>query len=267
MKLRDVLSGILPEEALRHVSNHFDVIGDIAIVSLPPELAGYKKLIAAAIVTNRRNIYTVLNKVTMVSRDARAASYEILAGETTVALYREFGFYYRFDVTKVFFSVHLAYERMRITDQVEPGEEVLVPFCGVGPFCIPAAAKGGRVMAVENNPDAFLWLNENIGLNKVRSTMTVIQGDAFDTDLLPRHGFDRIIIPTPYGMDQIFDTLAPFVMPGGMIHFYTFKKKHEIPALENDFERKGFGITFSRPCGNVAPGVSRWVFDLERESG
>ncbi len=169
MKLNELLAGTIPEEALKALSNHFDVIGDVAILSLPQELSPYKKAIASAIVTNRRNIYTVLNKVTKLRGETRTATYEILAGDTTVALHREYGFQYRFDVTKVFFNVHLAYERMRIADQVEPGENILVPFCGVGPFAIPAAAKGAKVFGIENNPDAFFWLDENIALNKVRA--------------------------------------------------------------------------------------------------
>ena len=67
-------------------------------------------------------------------------------------------------------------------------------------------------------------------------------------------------------MDRIVEVLTPFVIPGGMIHFYTFKKKFEIPAFIEVLEKGGYGITFYRSCGNVAPGVSRWVFDLERES-
>ena len=230
MKLTEVLAGTIPEDALNHLSDHFDVIGDIAILAIPTELTPYKQDIASAIVTNRRNIYTVLNKVTKVSGETRTAAYEILTGDTTVALHREFGFQYRFDVTKVFFNVHLSYERMRVAGQVEPGEEVLVPFCGVGPFAIPAAAKGAKVIGIENNHDAFSWLNENIALNKVRYSLTAIEGDAFDTSLLPHDCFDRIIVPTPYGLDRIFDTLSPFFAPGGMIHFYTFKNKRQIPG-------------------------------------
>jgi tRNA (guanine37-N1)-methyltransferase len=264
MNLNEVLAGTLPDNALRHLSGHFDVMGDIAIISLPVELSPHKKTIASAIVTSRRNISTVLNKVTKVSGDTRTATYEILAGNTTVALHREFGFQYRFDVTRVFFNVHLAYERMRVIDQVGPGEKVLVPFCGVGPFAIPAAARGASVVAIENNHEAFSWLNGNIALNKVRNSVIAIEGDALDTSLLPRNRFDRIIVPTPYGLDGIFDILSPFVAPGGMIHFYTFKNKRQIPGVAGEFERKGFTITCCRSCGNVAPGISRWVFDLER---
>jgi tRNA (guanine37-N1)-methyltransferase len=265
MRLKELLKGSVPDDALGRFSGHFDVVGDIAILTIPPGLEEYKKTIATTLLAARRNIYTVLNKTEKVRSDARTASYEILAGDTTVTRYREFGFRYRFDVTKVFFNVHLAYERMRVVNQVEPGEAVLVPFCGVGPCAIPAAARGGRVVAIEQNPDAYAWLRENIAMNHVQDRITPILGDARDEALLEGRRFDRIVIPTPYGMDTILDLLAPYAEPDGMIHFYTFKAKNEIPALEEEFAGKGFDLTYRNRCGNVAPGISRWVFDLVKK--
>jgi tRNA (guanine37-N1)-methyltransferase len=266
MRLRELLAGVIPEDALARFPGRFDVIGDIAIVSIPPELADYKTIIAEKILELRRNVYTVLNKVQKVGSEARTATYEVIAGNTTVTRYREFGFRYRFDVTKVFFTSHLAHERRRVAEQVEPGEHVLVPFCGVGPFAIPAAARGARVVAIERNGEAFAYLRENIALNHVGKNITAILGDARDTSLLHGSRFDRIIIPTPYGMDTILDTLTPFAGQEGMIHFYTFRAKNEIPALVEEFGKKGFDLTYRNACGNVAPGISRWVFDLVRSS-
>jgi tRNA (guanine37-N1)-methyltransferase len=262
MGLKEQLRGIIPDQALDQISDHFEVIGDIAVISVPHELSDYSRQIARVIISHRRNIYTVLNKVAKVNGDTRTASYEILAGDTTVTLHHEFGFAYRLDVSRVFFNTRLAYERMRVIDQVEEGERVFVPFCGVGPFAIPAAAKGAEVVAVEQNPDAYYWLEENISVNKVRKQITAIIGDAADTSLLPHRQFDRVIIPTPYGMDRILDILSPLAVRGGMIHFYTFKTRNEIPALIEEYAEKGFDITYYNTCGNVAPGVSRWVFDL-----
>ncbi len=266
MRLKDLLRGTVPDDALGRFSGHFDVIGDIAIVTLPPELEEYKTTIAETILAGRKNVYTVLNKVNKVQSDARTASYEVLIGDTTITRYREFGFQYRFDVTKVFFNIHIAYERMRVTDQVEPGEDVLVPFCGVGPFAIPAAARGARVVAIEQNPEAYAWLRENIALNRVRHRIMAINGDARDTGLLPDMHFDRIIIPTPYGMDSILDLLSPFAGSDGMIHFYTFGPKNGVPALIEDYAKKGFDLTYYNSCGHVAPGISRWVFDLVKKT-
>jgi tRNA (guanine37-N1)-methyltransferase len=156
----------------------------------------------------------------------------------------------------------MAYERMRVIGQVEPGESVLVPFAGVGPYAIPAAAKGAEVVAVEQNPDAYHWLCENVRLNKVTRKITAIEGDAFDVALLPNLRFDRAIIPAPYSMDTILDVLAPCVARDGMIHFYTFKKRYQIPKLVEDYRKKGFDLTYYDSCGTVAPGVSRFVFDM-----
>jgi tRNA (guanine37-N1)-methyltransferase len=63
-------------------------------------------------------------------------------------------------------------------------------------------------------------------------------------------------------MDTIFDVLASRVKPGGMIHFTTFKNRNQADALAGEFTMKGFEVVVQRRCGNVAPSVSRWVFDL-----
>jgi tRNA (guanine37-N1)-methyltransferase len=146
--------------------------------------------------------------------------------------------------------------------QVQRGERVLVPCCGVGPFVVPPAARDAEIVAVEQNPEACRWLEENIRLNGVEDRVTIIRGDAFDFSLLPNYNFDRAIIPTPYGMDAIFEVIAPHVKSGGMIHFYTFKNRDQADALGPEFGHKGFEVVIQRRCGNVAPGVSRWVYDM-----
>ena len=81
MGLKEQLRGIIPNQALCSISDHFDVIGDIAIISVPQELYEYKQIIAQEIISHRKNIYTVLNKVAKVTGDKRTAGYEILTGD------------------------------------------------------------------------------------------------------------------------------------------------------------------------------------------
>jgi tRNA (guanine37-N1)-methyltransferase len=102
-------------------------------------------------------------------------------------------------------------------------------------------------------------------LNGIEDRVIRICGDAFDPCLLPAGVFDRAIIPTPYGMDSIFDLVAAKVRPGGMIHFYTFCNQHQADNRSEEFIRKGFDRILQRRCGNVAPGVSRWVYDLKKQ--
>lgn len=267
MRLKDQLAEILPAELVPYLSNHFEVIGDIGIIALPPELDPFKETIAQAIVTRRKNLATILNKREKVAGDSRTARYEVLRGERTSTVHREYGFAYRLDVGRAFFSPRMAFERKRVTDQTRPGERLYVPFAGIGPFVIPAAARGAEVYAMENNPDAFRYLRKNACLNHVSAHCHLLQGNAFDTARFAEIVFDRLIIPTPYGMDHALETLLPLLAEGGMVHFYTFKAKEQIPALLAGYEGNGLTVRYSAPCGNIAPGINRWVFDMTRTRG
>jgi tRNA (guanine37-N1)-methyltransferase len=262
MRLKDELRGIIPDDTLCHLTNHFEVIGDIAILSLRPELNAHKKQIAGAILSRKKNIRTVINKVSKIDGGFRTAQYEFLAGTKTLTCHREYGLTYRLDIGKVFFNSRLAYERKRVNNQVQPDEWVFVPFCGVGPYVIPAAARYAKVVAMDRNPDACRYLSENIWLNSVARNVCIIKGSAFDTCLRRFPVFNQAIVPTPYGMDEVLDGIVPLVKKSGMIHFYTFKTRQQIPMLMIEYKRKGLHVKFFRPCGNVAPGVHRWVFDL-----
>jgi tRNA (guanine37-N1)-methyltransferase len=79
---------------------------------------------------------------------------------------------------------------------------------------------------------------------------------------VPDSGFDRAIVPTPYGMDHFLERISKLVKKGGYIHFYTFKAESQIPKLIEDYEIMGLEVELYRRTGNVAPGISRWVFDL-----
>ncbi|OPY35696.1 MAG: tRNA (guanine(37)-N1)-methyltransferase Trm5b [Methanoregula sp. PtaU1.Bin051] len=265
MSLRSDCEGIVPAPLLPLVPARFDVIGDIAVLSLPDALLPFAPAIARAIISRRKNIRTVVRKVSMVTGESRTARFGVLAGSGTETVHREYGFTYRLDIAKAFFAPRLGTERKRVSDQVRPGERVLVPFAGVGPFAIPAAAKGGAVTAVERNPEAFRYLAGNAAANGVSGRMALIMGDASDVSLLPEPAYDRAIIPAPYGQDRVLDVLAPVVRNGGMVHFYTFKKRHEIPALADHYAETGLPVQAVRRCGNVAPGVSRWAFDLWKD--
>jgi tRNA (guanine37-N1)-methyltransferase len=266
MGLRDQLSGTLPAHLLSHVSDHFDVIGDIAILRIPEELGPYRQILGGAVVSRRKNIRTVLEKTGMTAGDSRTAQYHVILGKSTVTVHRENGFAYRLDVTGSFFTTRMASERKRVTGMVRPGERVLVPFAGVGPFAIPAAARGAEVWAVEKNLDAIRYLSENANSNGVSRNLHVIEGDALDFSRLPAGRFDRIIIPAPYGMDHAPGILLPLLAPGGTVHFYTFKARREIPGLVAAYAGNGLDVISSAACGNVAPGISRWVLDRVRRT-
>lgn len=304
VSLRDEMQGIVEEPLLHLVPKRFDFIGDIAIISIPSELGVYKNAIAEKLISVRGNTKAVLNKISKLEGDKRVAEFEILIGDSTETLHRENGYIYRLDVRKVFFNPRLYWERGRVGTKVSASEYVLVPFCGVGPFVLPAAGKGAKVLAIEKNPEACNFLEENIRRNKLEGRIKVLQVDVreifgqnsscsssscssssysnsshsstfkisrFASLMepgefeLPEAGFDRAIVPAPYGMDSALVEVLPFIRKGGYIHFYTFKTEAQIPEIIKTYESMGLELEFYRRCGNVAPGVSRWVFDLVKK--
>jgi len=62
MSLRKFLSGVIPDDKLALVSDRYEVIGDVAIVTIPPGLEAYREDIALALLSNRRNIRVVLRE-------------------------------------------------------------------------------------------------------------------------------------------------------------------------------------------------------------
>ncbi|MBW6471161.1 MAG: class I SAM-dependent methyltransferase family protein [Methanosarcinaceae archaeon] len=262
MNLRDQMSGTIPAPLLHLTPKRFDIIGNIAVISIPPELDDFKDEIAKTIVSKRGNVRTVLNKVAKLDGEKRVGGFERLLGSDTVTQHREFGFEYRLDLNKVFFNSRLGFERKRVTAQVLPSENVIIPFCGVGPFVVPAAASGAKITAIEKNTEACKWLAENVRLNGVGSNVSIINADASEIVNIPYINFDRAIVPTPYGLDSYLASILPLVKKEGMVHFYTFKVESQIQGLIDEYESMGLETVFYRRCGNVAPSVSRWVFDL-----
>jgi tRNA (guanine37-N1)-methyltransferase len=264
MSLKGDLSDIIPPDKL-HLLGDYEMIGDAAVISLQPGLDAYKKDAAGAIVSKRRNIRTVLHKISKVKGERRVSCYEVLHGTDTIVTYKEYGFTYKFDITNVFFNPRLKYERHRLAGLVLPGEKVLIPFAGAGPFAVPIAAKGCRVFAVEKNADACRWMALNARLNSVEDRIDILNADVRALPGLQKTVFDRAIVPAPYGMDVALELITPMVGAGGTIHFYTFKKKYQIEGLVDKYLAMGLNIDCIRRCGNVAPGVSRWAFDLIKQ--
>ncbi|HTY89936.1 MAG TPA: class I SAM-dependent methyltransferase family protein [Methanocella sp.] len=264
MSLKEDLASVIPGDTLS-LPGHYELIGDVAVISLLPGMEAYKAEVADAILAKRKNIRTVLYKLSKTESDRRVPRYEVLRGKDTVATYKEYGFSYRFDISRVFFNPGLKYERHRVAAMALSGENVLLPFAGSGPFAIPLAAKGCHVLAIEKSAEACKWLNTNASLNRVDGNIDILNADALDMPYLLKATFDRAVVPAPYGMDEALDIIAPMVRTGGMVHFYAFKKKHQIQGLIERYGSMGLSIEGCRRCGNVAPGVSRWAFDLLKQ--
>ncbi|VVB95009.1 tRNA (guanine(37)-N1)-methyltransferase Trm5a [uncultured archaeon] len=263
MSLHDLLKDKIPHEKLSLLPRGFEIIGDIAIITIPPALDDEKYLIADALTNQRKDIKTVLRKLHKIEGAARAGEFELLLGNSTTTIHRENNCAFFVDITKTYFSGKLYYERNRIAQKVNDGEAVLVLFAGVGPFLISIKKKKNvKITGLDNNPAACAFLKKNIELNDIEAH--VILADANSMEHIFKEPFDRIVMPTPYGQDHFLNLASSILKPEGIIHFYTFKKDFEIAHFKKLLLESGWHIDFYRGCGEIAPRAKRYVFDLRK---
>jgi len=80
MSIRSLLQDKLPPEKLALLPRGFEVIGDIAIINIPPALDNEKRVIAEALSIQMKDIKTVLRKLNKIEGSARVADFELLLG-------------------------------------------------------------------------------------------------------------------------------------------------------------------------------------------
>lgn len=263
--LRESLKNKLSGDELRIAPKSFDLIGDIAVLEIPKGLSGRKGVIGDSLLETFGNIKVVACKKTVVGTEYRTREVEVIAGEKrTVTVHREYGCLYRLDVAETYFSPRLGTERMRVAEQVGGGERVLVMFAGVGPYAILISRKSGaKVYAVELNPAAFRYMEENILLNKV--DVVAVEGDVRDE--VPRMGeFSRIVMPLPKDAGDFLDLALPALGKNGVIHFYDFSSGEDesVEKVKDVCGCLGYTIEVidAVKCGSYSPGIFRICVDF-----
>jgi len=216
----------VPDDVKPLLPSSFDIIGDIAIIELPEELMGYGNAIGEAILKVHRHIKAVFAKGSKVSGEYRVRELIHLAGEKrTETLHRENGIRLKLDVARVYFSPRLATERMRIFEKTRPGEVIFDMFAGVGPYAVLLARKARLVFAVDLNPWAIRYLEENIRLNKVSNVVPVL-GDV--RKVAGKLEADRVIMNLPKFADRFLREAMLSVRSGGVVHYYGFSPEEDL---------------------------------------
>jgi len=229
--LREYLQGSISLEKIDELKKSFDIIGNVVILEIPDELEDEKHLIAEAALkfTKRKSVYRKKSRIKGVTRTRKL---EFLVGnESSETIHKEFGSRLKLDVRKVYFSPRLATERKRIADQVRDGETIIDMFTGVGPFAVAIARKREvEVYAIDINPDAVSYLQENIKLNKVDEKIKPILGDATKVlDHCNLHA-DRIIMNLPGSAQEFLPLALEHLKPGGMLNYYQFSSDIDEPV-------------------------------------
>ena len=234
--LHQVLEDQLPPNLLASLPRALDIIGDIAVIEIPPELKTHESLIGEAILKTHKNVRTVLAKIGAVRGTYRLRKLEVIAGKhRTTTVHKEHGCQYHVDVATAYFSPRLSTEHNRVASLVQKGETVVDLFAGVGPFSVLIAKKNvdAKVYAVDINPEAIELLKRNILLNRVENRVIPIQGNARQAVEERLFGVaDRVIMNLPEKALDFVDAACKAVKPaGGTVHYYAFIRLPD--SLEN----------------------------------
>ena len=214
----------LPEDILGFEPS-YERLGDIVIVDEDdPDRA---QAIADALVESSIPVETVLTRASKVKGTERLREWDLLYGDSTETVHREYGCSFALDVTEVYFSPRLATERHRVVEQVAAEEQVLDMFAGVGPFVVPFAARGAQAVGVDVNPVAIEYLRENAQRNGVAERVTAIEGDVREVAHDYTDWADRLVMNLPHSADEFLDTAVRLAGDSCVLHYYDIQHEDD----------------------------------------
>ncbi|MFD1571908.1 class I SAM-dependent methyltransferase [Halorubrum laminariae] len=200
-------------------------LGDIVIVDEDdPDRAA---AIAEAVMASDLLCETVLNRASPIEGELRVRQWDVLAGNGTETVHREYGHAFALDVAEVYFSPRLATERHRVVTQVDAGETVVDMFAGVGPYAVPMASRGADVVACDLNSTAIEYLRANAERNGVADRVTAIAGDVRETTTEYADTADRLVMNLPHSADEFLDTAVALAGDECALHYYDIQHEDD----------------------------------------
>ena len=211
----------LPSDQQALLPRAFDVMGDLVLVRLPPELAPRAAEIGAALLAFVPGARRV-GWDTGVHGEARLRGLTPIAGTGTWrTLHRENGLGLVVDPEVAYFSPRLAREHARVAAEVGGDETVWDLCCGIGPFALTIARRGiaRRLIAVDSNPAAIALLLENAVRLGVAARIEA-RNESLERFLPAAGSVDRVILNLPHEGIKYLPPVSAAVASGGTVHFY-----------------------------------------------
>ncbi|MEF8809127.1 class I SAM-dependent methyltransferase [Natronomonas sp.] len=202
----------------------YERLGEIAIIDEDDDERARE--IADAIAASDLPLETVVNRASPIEGELRIRDWDLLVGEDTETVHREYGCAFEVDIAEMYFSPRLATERRRVVEQVEDGEHFFDMFAGVGPFVIPAAKRGADCVGADLNEAAIEYLRRNAERNGVADRVTAIHGDVREIS-----GYDdwadRLVMNLPHSADEFLDTAVELAGDDCLLHFYDIQHESD----------------------------------------
>ncbi|MFC7165738.1 class I SAM-dependent methyltransferase [Halospeciosus flavus] len=238
----------------------YERLGDIVIVDEDDRTRAEE--IADAVMESAIRAETVVNRASKVKGETRVRDWDVLAGDGTVTIHREYGYEFELDIAEVYFSPRLATERNRVVEQVEAGEHALDMFAGVGPYAVPMADRGAEVVAADINEVAIDYLLRNAerngvpacrvgeawpesaaeadengdeGQDETTGCITAAAGDVRELTDDYTDWADRLVMNLPHSADEFLDTAVAFAGDECVLHYYDIQHEEDPfgPGIES----------------------------------
>ena len=200
-------------------------LGDIVIIDEDDDDRAHE--IADAVMSSDLPCVTVLDRASPIEGDLRVRRWDVLAGNGTETVHREYGHEFALDVAEVYFSPRLATERHRVIEQVAADESGVDMFAGVGPYAIPMATAGAEVVACDLNETAIEYLRENAERNGASDRVTALAGDVRETTSEYAGFADRLVMNLPHSADEFLDTAVTLAGEECAVHYYDIQHEED----------------------------------------
>lgn len=231
-----VLSQLLPDGM--DIPSSFESVGHIAHLNLRDGQLPYKHLIGQVILDKNPALRTVVNKTDNIETEFRTFPMEVLAGDDDLNVeVHESKAVFRFNYAEVYWNSRLQQEHLRMIRKISPADVVCDMMCGIGPFAIPLALKGCKVLANDLNPRSYHYLCENIKINKVGDRVDAfnLDGRAFVDKLLSeKKQFTQVLMNLPAIALEFLDVFRGkfdhWEGPLPFIHTYCFSNAEDFEA-------------------------------------
>jgi tRNA (guanine37-N1)-methyltransferase len=211
----------LPAEEKEALPRSFDVVGDVVLIRIPPELETRGHVIGEALLrfVPRARIAGADHGVHGPER--RRALVRLAGAGDFRTIHRENGIAFAVDLEQAYFSPRLAREHARVADHVGVGEEIDDLCCGVGPFAVTVARDGRarRITAVDSNPAAIALLRSTLSRYAFADRVDPVEADVGEF-LSSAEPADRVILNLPREGIKYLSSVGTIVRPGGAVHYY-----------------------------------------------
>lgn len=270
LSFREAVAKVLTSKEREKMIYSFDVLGDMALMEIPKELQKKKKVISRTFLDTHPSIHKVFEKVGEHSGKYRVEKIQWLAGDKTPeVVYMEWGCQFHVHPGKVFFNPRLGTERQRVAQMIRPRQTAAVFFSGVAPYAVILAKHTPvkRVYALEWNPEARMYAELNIHVNKVDSRVVPIWGDVDAAPVL--EPVDHVIMPAPESALAHLPAAVSWTKIKGIIHLYLFvdtaTAEQDVRALLE--EKMPAGVkwkqVFARKVSDFSPRKQQWCVGIQ----